>query len=64
LSILEQAAFIDELKNARQWDVADIAAQISRSKAWVSVRLGLIARMSEAVPPAALRRSLSVYSFM
>jgi len=38
-AILEQAAFIDELKNARQMSVAEIAAELSRSKAWVSVRL-------------------------
>jgi hypothetical protein len=43
LKLLEQAAFIDELKNARQMSVAEIATELSRSKAWVSVRLGLIA---------------------
>jgi hypothetical protein len=64
LSILEQAAFIDELKNARQWDVADIAAQLSRSKAWVSVRLGLIARMSEPVRRQLFAGAFPVYSFM
>jgi hypothetical protein len=64
LSILEQAAFIDELKNARQWDVADIAAQLSRSKAWVSVRLGLIARMSEPVRRQLFAGAFPVYSYM
>ena len=64
LSILEQAAFIDELKSARQWGVADIAAQLSRSKAWVSVRLGLIARMSEPVRRQLFAGAFPVYSYM
>src|ERR1017187_1001192 len=38
LSILEQAGFIDELKHARQMSVAQIAAELSRSKSWVSMR--------------------------
>ena len=38
LSILEQAAFIAELKHARGLNVADIAAELSRSKSWVSMR--------------------------
>jgi len=46
LSILEQAAFIDELKTARQMSVAQLSVELSRSKAWVSVRLGLIAQMT------------------
>ena len=64
LSILEQAAFIDELKSTRQWGVADIAAQLSRSKAWVSVRLGLIARMSEPVRRQLFAGAFPVYSYM
>ena len=43
LNILEQAAFIAELKNARAMNVAQIAAELCRSKSWVSVRLGLFA---------------------
>jgi hypothetical protein len=64
LSILEQAAFIDELKNARQLSVADIAAQLSRSKAWVSVRLGLIARMSPTVRRQLFAGAFPVYCYM
>ena len=64
LSILEQAAFVDELKNARQWSVADIATKLSRSKAWVSVRLGLIARMSESVRRQLFAGAFPVYSYM
>ena len=64
LSILEQAAFIDELKNACQLSVADIAAQLSRSKAWVSVRLGLIAQMSAPVRRQLFAGAFPVYCYM
>jgi predicted transcriptional regulator len=64
LSILEQAAFIDELKNARQLSVADIAAELSRSKAWVSVRLGLIAQMSPTVRRQLFAGAFPVYCYM
>jgi len=64
LNILEQAAFVDELKNAQQWDVADIAAELSRSKAWVSVRLGLIARMSEPVRRQLFAGAFPVYCYI
>ena len=64
LSILEQAAFIDELKNARQLSVADIAAQLSRSKAWVSVRVGLLAQMSELVRRQLFAGAFPVYAYM
>lgn len=49
LSLLEQAAFIDELRNARSLSVAQIALELSRSKAWVSLRLGLFSQMSATV---------------
>jgi predicted transcriptional regulator len=64
LNILEQAAFVDELKNAQQWDVADIAVELSRSKAWVSVRLGLIARMSEPVRRQLFAGAFPVYCYI
>jgi hypothetical protein len=49
LTIMEQAAFLDELQRARSMSVAQIALELSRSKAWVSLRLGLFSGMSEAV---------------
>lgn len=64
LSILEQAAFIDELKNGRGMKVADIAAALSRSKAWVSVRLGLLAQMSEGVRRQLFAGAFPVYAYM
>ena len=64
LSILEQAAFIDELKRARQLSVAEIAAELTRSKAWVSVRAGLIAEMSGPVRRQLFAGAFPVYSYL
>jgi hypothetical protein len=64
LGLLEQAAFIDELKNGRGMSVAEIAAELSRSKAWVSMRLGLIAEMSPPVRDKLLGGQFPVYPYM
>ena len=64
LSLLEQAAFIDELKNVRPMSVAEIAAELSRSKSWVSMRLGLMAEMSPAVRDQLFKGAFPVYSYM
>lgn len=64
LSLLEQAAFIDELKNGRGMNVADIAAALSRSKAWVSVRLGLLGQMSQEVRRQLFAGAFPVYAYM
>src|SRR5688572_24540165 len=47
LSILEEARFIEDLKTLHRLSVADIAQTLSRSKAWVSMRLGLLKRSEE-----------------
>ena len=49
LGILEQARFTDDLRKLHKMTVAEIAQELSRSKAWVSMRLGLIGEMSERV---------------
>lgn len=64
LSILEQARFIDELANVRGMSMAGIATELSRSKAWVSMRLGLIAEMSQAVCKELFSGRFPVYSYM
>jgi hypothetical protein len=64
LSLLEQAAFIAELKNARGLNVAEIAAELSRSKSWVTMRLGLLAEMSEPVRQKLFAGAFPVYSYM
>jgi len=64
LSILEQARFIDELKKLHKMSVAEIAAELSRSKAWVSMRLGLIGEMSEKVREKIFSGSFPIYPYM
>ena len=64
LSILEQARFLDELTKVCQMSVAEIAADLSRSKAWVSMRLGLIAEMSPAVRRELFGGRFPVYAYM
>jgi predicted transcriptional regulator len=64
LSILEEAAFVTELKNTRQMNVAQIASELSRSKAWVNVRLGLLIGMSEKVRQKLFSGAFPVYAYM
>ena len=64
LSLLEQAAFIAELRAARGLNVAAIAAELSRSKSWVSMRLGLWAELSPKVREQLFRGAFPVYSYM
>ena len=52
LSTLEQAALVDELKARYHLSVTEIARRLERSPAWVSVRLGILGQMSEAVREA------------
>lgn len=64
LSILEQAAFLDELRGAQALSVAEIAARLSRSKAWVAMRLGLIGSMSGPVRKRLFAGAFPVYAYM
>ena len=64
LSILEQARFIDDLKNLHQMNVAEIAAELSRSKSWVSMRLSLMKEMTEAVREKLFSGGFPVYPYM
>jgi hypothetical protein len=64
LSLLEQARFLDELKAGRGLSVAEIAQQLSRSKAWVSLRLGVLAELSPVVREALFDGSFPVYSYL
>lgn len=49
LNIVEQAGFVDELHKTYGLSINEIAKQLERSKAWVSVRLGILEEMSETV---------------
>jgi hypothetical protein len=64
LSILEQARLIDELINVHQMCNAEIASLLERSKAWVSVRSGIISQMSQSVMDKIFNGQFPVYSFM
>jgi hypothetical protein len=64
LGILEQARFIDDLRSLHRLSVAEIAAELSRSKAWVSMRLGLIGEMSELVREKIFSGAFPVYAYM
>ncbi len=64
LSILEQARFIDDLFRHHGLSTAAIAETLLRSKGWVSMRLGLIAEMSEKVRGTVFSGAFPVYSYM
>ena len=64
LGILEQAAFIDELKHSRNLSVAQLAHELSRSKSWVSMRLTLLAEMSPTVRAQLFSGTFPVYAWM
>lgn len=64
LHLLEQARFVDELKSQHGMGIAEIAQQLSRSKAWVSLRLGLIAQLSPTARDALFTGAFPVYSYL
>src|ERR1017187_4048467 len=62
LHLLEQARFVDELKSERGMDIAEIAQQLSRSKAWVKLRLGPAGPPWPTVGQALFAVAFPVYS--
>lgn len=64
LHLLEEARFVDELRSGRGLSVADIAEQLSRSKAWVSLRLGLIAQLTPVVRDALFAGDFPICSYL
>jgi hypothetical protein len=64
LSTLEQARFVDELHGSYGLSVSEIAEKVERSKAWVSVRLGIAERMSELVRDAVFSGRFPLRSYM
>jgi predicted transcriptional regulator len=64
LTILEQARFLEELRERNAMSVADIAGHLSRSKSWVSMRLGLMAEMSTVVREKLFSGGFPVYPYM
>jgi hypothetical protein len=64
LNILEQAKFVIELLSMHDMSIADVAETVSRSKAWVSMRRGLLKEMSQPVQEILFRGTFPVYSYM
>ncbi len=64
LSILEQAKFVVELISMHDMSITDVAEMVSRSKAWVSMRRGLLTEISQAVQEILFRGAFPVYSYM
>ena len=64
LGLLEQAGFVDELKRQHGLGVAEIATALSRSKAWVSLRLGLVAELPPLVRQKLFAGAFPVYAYM
>lgn len=64
LSILEQAALVDDLKNVHKLSVVEIAQKLEKSPAWVSLRSGILAKMSDTVRSNLFSGRFPVYSYM
>lgn len=64
LSILEQAVLIDELQKHHMMSNAEIALSLEKSKAWVSMRTGIIREMSECVRNQIFGGRFPAYSYM
>ena len=64
LSILEQAKLIDELESVHKMSNFEIATHLEKSKAWVSVRAGMVAEMSESVMKKIFDGQFPVYAYM
>lgn len=64
LHLLEQARFVEALKSERGMSVAEIAEELSRSKAWVMLRLELVAHLSPTVAEALFGGAFPVYCYL
>ncbi len=64
LTILEQAKMIDELQKMHGMTHGDIADLLQKSKAWVSLRTGILGEMSEYVAKRVFNGDFPVYSYM
>lgn len=64
LTILEQASFVQELKETHGMKVAEIAAELSVSKAWVGMRLGLMKEMTPKIIEQLFQSRFPLYAYM
>ncbi len=64
LTILEQARLIDELRSVYGMSNADIAGILEKSKAWVSVRTGMLEQMTPYVLDKIMNGTFPAYSWL
>lgn len=64
LNTLEQAALLDILHTDKGMSVADIARTLDRSKSWVSIRLGMLAQMSDVARQAVFNGDFPVRNYL
>jgi len=64
ITILEQAKMIDELQKVHGMTHGDIADLLQKSKAWVSMRSGILGEMNDYVAKRVFNGDFPVYSFM
>jgi hypothetical protein len=64
LTMLEQALMIDELTKVHALTVTDIAKQLEKSVAWVSMRHGILAELSPKVRDKIMDGDFPMYSYM
>ena len=64
LGILEQARFIVDLLTLHGLSLAEVAQELSRSKAWVSMRRGLLDEMGDTISRILFRGAFPVYCYM
>ena len=57
LGILEQARFVVDLLTLHGLSVSEVAEMLSRSKAWVSMRRGLLEEMGDTIQQILFRGS-------
>lgn len=62
LGILEEAKFIDELMTIHGQSLVDVAQALARSKAWVSMRRGLLKEMTPGVQAILFRGTFAMRS--
>ena len=64
LTLLEQAAMIDELRRGHNMSPKDIALGLERSVSWVSMRQGILNTMSPLVREKIMNGDFPMYSYM
>ena len=64
LNILEQAAFLDELRAAHDWSIGRLAQHLSRSQGWVSMRLGLFRELRPAIREKLFSGQFPAYAYL